>query len=153
MTDQAKAPPPLPSAKKPARFKKTRIALFTVGILWLSFRALSHLDLSALGSPDLTVRLDYSNVVMVTNTGSKPVTIKGVTVNDRPDCKAWTNEVGGTVVKGGAMSPDLRVGAERKFVPKELKVGDHLMVLIDGCNVVRAEVETDQGSGTYTFDK
>jgi hypothetical protein len=145
MTDQTATPPPVPPIKKSARFKKTRIILFTIAILWLGSRLLSHLDLSALGSPNLDVQLDGSNSVILVNTGSKPVTIKGVTVNDRSDCKTATTYFD---IKDGRV-----LGENFKFESTKLKVGDKLPVYIRGCNVIRAEIETDQGSVTYTFSR
>jgi hypothetical protein len=147
MTDQTNSPPPLTlGTKTTARFKKTRIALFAIAVLWICSRLLS------LGSPDLAVELDDNNILSVTNTGSKPVTIKGVVVNGRSDCTAYTTFTGGKRVTGG-LADGMVVGGEPIFVPTELKVGDLLRVPTRGCNVVRAEVETDQGSSTYTFGK
>jgi len=142
MTDQTAVPPPLPTVKKPTRFKKTRIILFTIAILWIGSRLLSHL--SDLASPDLIIQKNNNNVIILTNKGSKPVTIRGATVNGRSDCKTGTTSLGES--NGYAVIGPLR------FEPTVLKVGDQLEVYTAGCNVIRAEVETDQGSETYTFD-
>jgi hypothetical protein len=142
MVDQTAVPPPLPPVKKPTRFRKTRIVLFTIAIFWIGSRLLSHL--SDLASPDLIVQKDNNNVITLTNKGSKPVTIRGATVNGRSDCKTGTTSL---EVSGG-----YAVVGQLRFEPTELKVGDELKVYTIGCKVIRAAVETDQGSETYTFN-
>jgi hypothetical protein len=150
MTDQTTAPPPLPQGmKKPTRYKKIRIVLFTIAVLWIGSRLLSYL--SALGSPDLAVQLGDYNSLTLTNTGSQPVTIKDVVVNGRSDCKTYTAFLGGKRVTSG-LAEGMVSGGVPTFVPTELKVGDQLHVSTRDCNVVRAEIETDQGSATYTFN-
>jgi hypothetical protein len=144
MTDQTVVPPPLPPAvKKPARFKKTRIVLFTIAILWIGSRLFSHLDLSALGSPDLKVQiadeiLNGDNLeLQITNAWDKPVTITGIAINNRQDCQVF-----GMAALNGDKTP---------LFPRTLKVGDELIVL-SSCKVIRAEIQTDKGSDTYSFN-
>lgn len=72
-------------------------------------------------------------VVMIVNEGQKKIDIKQITVNDRPDCQ-------------------VRLGIEQKTIvdPIGLSVGDQLLFSTN-CNVVRVHIDTDDGSGTYTF--
>jgi hypothetical protein len=92
--------------------------------------------LNVFSSPELEVQIDRNGTVIVTNTGSKPIEIKSVVVNDRKDCDV-----------GGGFMPGL--GA---FRPQTLKVGDRTLVN-SMCNIVRVTFETNRGTGTYTFNR
>jgi hypothetical protein len=106
-------------------------------------------NVKAASPADLEVNVQKnSNSFFVVNSGSKPILILGVKINDRSDCKT------GTALGSGSMTGVLT------FVPRELKVGDQMLVynrlganssFDDGCKLIRAEVETDQGSKTFTF--
>jgi hypothetical protein len=88
-----------------------------------------------------------SDIVLI-NIGAGPIMILGVTINDRSDCKTGTTFIGSSTSTTGVLT----------FVPKELKAGDRLLVYNrlgsnshDGCKLIRAEIETDEGSETFTF--
>jgi hypothetical protein len=143
MSDQTALPPPLPPPVKRARFKKTRILLFTLAIVWIGFRLLSNLDLSGFESPDLKIQLvdamfaGDGRDISITNVWDRPVTITGMSINNRDDCHA-------------ASLSALR-GDTSPLFPRTLQVGDQFEVL-STCKVVRVEVQTDKGSDTFTLN-
>jgi hypothetical protein len=102
-------------------------------------------------SPETLLNVQKSsnnNNILVMNIGSGPIMILGVTINDRSDCKTGTAFIGPPRSTTGVLT----------FVPRELKAGDKLLVYNrlgtnthDGCKLIRAEIETDQGSETFSF--
>jgi hypothetical protein len=134
MSEQAAAPPPLPSnlAEPKKKWGRWRVALIVIAGVVFIFRLISS-------SPDLELTrtgllFDGDGyAVEIVNTGSKTTTIKAVQINDRTDCS----------VVSGMMQGD-------EFKPVSLKIGDKL-TLISSCRIIRVNVETDTGSGTYSF--
>lgn len=139
MTDQtakentANTPPPLPQKRN----KLWRVIQIAIGIILGAFLLLKMT--AGLASPDLellrtdaVIRSD-GMALQVTNVGRSTITINDITVNDRPDCTI-----------------SVMFGSE--FSPITLKVGDRKM-LISACQIIRANVKTDQGSGSYSFSR
>lgn len=138
MTDQIteanipNTPPPFPQKRKKF-WRGFQIAVGTVlgAILLLKIGA-------GLASPDLELmRTDAflrndGKAVQVTNVGRSTITINEITVNDRSDCSV-------SALSGPAS-------------PLTLKVGDKKM-LFSSCQIIRANVKTDQGSGSYSFSR
>jgi hypothetical protein len=95
--------------------------------------------LIGLTTPDLEVARtdgifrDDGNTLEITNVGRSPITITSVVINDRADCPISTP-------RGS------------KFTALTLKVGDK-RGLYGNCRIIRAELQTDQGSGTYSFNR
>jgi hypothetical protein len=138
MSQQASAvPPPVPTSpatpkKKRGWLKLTLIiiagAIFVLGISG-SYNSVD-LELTRKG-----VLFDGDGyAVEIVNTGSKTTTIKGVQINDRTDCS-----IASGMMQGDEFKP-----------PVSLKIGDKL-TLISSCRIIRVNVETDTGSGTYSF--
>jgi hypothetical protein len=73
----------------------------------------------------------------IQNVGSEPITIRHLSVNDRPDCKIERPPI------------DLLVAPPGEA--RTLKVGDAADWIVY-CPVVRLTVETNLGTATYTFD-
>jgi hypothetical protein len=73
----------------------------------------------------------------IQNVGSEPITIRHLSVNDRPDCKIERPPI------------DLLVAPPGEA--RTLKVGDAADWIVY-CSIVRLTVETDRGTATYTFD-
>jgi len=125
-------PPPLPQKKK----KFWRGFQITVGIIFGGILLLKVV--AGLASPDLELmRTDAflrsdGKALQVTNVGRSTITINDITVNDRSDCSVST-------LSGPAS-------------PMTLKVGDKKM-LFSSCQIIRANVKTDQGSGSYSFSR
>ena len=143
--------------KKPAkRLRKWLIVI--AGVVFIGY-GLANLDLSS--SPDLEVRTQKypaRSGLIITNTGSDAVQIVDITLNDRPECtmslsqnapatsdeqrhKAW-------VANGLFAKLDIHSQA-----PRTLKIGESVQWLAscDDDDIVRAEIRTDKGAGTYTF--
>ena len=140
MTDQTASPPPLPGpAKKPkAKWWKFAIAILAGGFLLLRLLAsINSVDLE-LRRTDLFDAARDGKVLEITNVGRKPITLVSLTINDRADCKVYRL--------------DAILGNNKPLFPALLNVGDK--VSISGtCQVIRATVETDQGSSTYSFNR
>ena len=126
-------PPPLPEKKKRSwRWLKISVWAALVLVLLLKLVAsFSSLDL------ELTRRGgflgDDGKALEVTNVGRGPITITDIVINDREECTT-TN------------------GPGDKFKPLTLRVGDK-KILFSVCQIIRATVRSDQGSGTYTFGR
>jgi hypothetical protein len=75
-------------------------------------------------------------VLELTNTGSKPVIIVGMTINDRTDCKISRF----SFVDGSPL------------FPSTLKIGDQVS-FVSSCQIIRVMVDTDQGTETYSFNR
>jgi hypothetical protein len=139
MSEQLTAPPlpnAAPKAKRRWRWLKIVIGVIAAGFLVLRI-------LGSYNSPDLElVRRDLfdaardGRVLEITNSGSSPVQITRVRINDRADC---------TIARLSFIE------GESPF-PLTLKVGDELS-LMSSCQIVRATVATDQGSETYSFNR
>lgn len=128
----ANTPPPLPQKRKKF-WRGFRIAVGVIlGTIFL-FKVVV-----GLASPDLELMRtdalfrDDGKALQVTNVGRSTITINDITVNDRSDCSVST-------LSGPAS-------------PMTLKIGDKKM-LFSSCQIVRANVKTDQGSGSYSFSR
>jgi hypothetical protein len=78
-----------------------------------------------------TVQLEikgYSDGVNVMNVGVKDITITGVSFNDHPGCSSST------------------------MPPRTLKVGE-AAIFVSRCQPTQVEIETDQGSETYSLQR
>jgi hypothetical protein len=89
---------------------------------------------------DLKIRLGEpqrgeQDWLYITNTGEGPITIKGIVVNNRKDCPILTRPRAGNI--------------DTVFVPPTLQVGDESQFYSPECNMVRIEVDTDQGSKAF----
>ncbi len=99
------------------------------------------LALNGENSLSLTVQVvphPLAQIVEVTNSGNKPITIQNITVNERKEC---TNN---------KMHKDLSIMFGGGVFPVKLGVGDSTRIS-SGCAVIRALIESDLGSETYTF--
>lgn len=119
-------------------YKRARLLgqpLYTVWI-WIIGAAVTLVGLPGPAS-DLQVKrynawMDGDRASLeVINTGTGPVRINAVSVNDRSDC-----------------SPHRLL--EAAFSPIELKVGERAL-LFSSCSIVRVTLRTDKGSETYHF--
>jgi hypothetical protein len=92
--------------------------------------------LSKYDNDSSSLELQLSNgLLTIRNVGTRPIRLLDVTVNERNECKPY---LGGLLGLGGP------------FEPKELKVGDWVM-LSSSCSIVRTTVRTEAGSSTYSF--
>jgi hypothetical protein len=128
-------PPPIPTAsaiKPKSRWRGLKITAGIVLGVILIFKIVS-----SSGSVELELTRKYSDgkVVEIINVGGTPIKITKVTINDRDDCKIRLFDL-------------LK---DSNGVPADLKVGDKLELWSTSCRIVRANVETDEGSRTYTF--
>jgi hypothetical protein len=99
------------------------------------------LALSSEDSLSLTVQVvphPLAQIVEVTNSGSKPITIQNITVNERKECTS------------NKMHKDLSVMFGGGVFPVKLGVGDSTRISA-GCAVIRVLIQSDRGSETYTF--
>jgi hypothetical protein len=125
MTENTPTPPPLPYAKPKSR----RALKVFIGICAGVFLLANLLKIGT--GPKLEVErtgfFHQGNIIKVLNAGDKEVTVLAVSFNDRPDCRL--NEKQDSVM---------------------LKVGES-MIFPSGCRIVRADIETDQGTASFTF--
>jgi len=139
MIDQTTSPPPLPTAatKPKAKWWKFAVAILAGGVLLLRLLA------SISDTVDLEVRRidfmfkDDGLVLEITNVGKKTISITGVVANDRDDCK---------------LKKLVFVQGLDQSYPIPLKIGEK-QSFSGSCRVVRATVDTDQGSNTYNFTR
>jgi hypothetical protein len=125
------APPPtVPRSQKP--WRRSKIILGALLGLLLIVKIITSYDPVTL---DVSVRY---NRLKLGNVGSKPIKITGIEINQRTDC---------TVALPLGMFTDPN---KLEFSSRELKVGDEIE-LVSACKIVRAHVETDQGSETYSL--
>ena len=137
MTEQIAVPPPLPTGAR-SRWKWLKILIGVVAALFLVIRLLG-----SYGAPDLElVRRDLfdaahdGKVLEVTNVGKKPIKLISLMVNDRPDCKVY--------------QLDAVLGNAKPLFPSTLNIGDEVSIT-GSCQIIKATVETDQGSSSYSF--
>ena len=79
---------------------------------------------------------DGGKALDITNVGSKPITIVKIMINDRADCPirfAFNDDI----TKQPNPKGTLEVGEQATYA--------------SSCPIIRAKVETDQGSETYSF--
>lgn len=107
----------------------TRGLLIAAGILVAIFIAVLVLVAGSANDLGLKLQVDPVGQLWIWNTGSGPVNILDLTINDRPEC--FTLGMGNQI-------------------PQTLRVGDHGLWW-SGCGIVRVNVRTDRGSETYTF--
>ena len=142
MTERISVPPPIPStAPKPKRkwrWLKIAAAIIVAGLLALRIlRSYSPIDLE-LVRRDLFDAARNGRVLEITNVGKKPIKLVSLTINDRPDCNVYRL--------------DAILGNTQPLFPSALNVGDKLSIS-GSCQIIRATVETDQVSNTYTFNR
>jgi hypothetical protein len=135
MTEQTTvSPPSVPNAnaKPKSKWRWLRILGGIIVGGFLIIRLVGNAN-----SPDLELtRLgalmnDDGKAIAIVNTGTKPIKITKITINDRVDC-----------APSRIMGPD--------YEKSPVQIGDKI-TLISSCLIVRADVETDQGPGTYSF--
>jgi uncharacterized membrane protein len=80
---------------------------------------------------------DGGKALDITNVGSKPITVTKITINDRADCSVRF-----------AFNDDITKQPNPKGT---LDVGEKV-TFSSSCRIVRARVETDQGSEVYSFN-
>jgi hypothetical protein len=141
MTEPTAVPPPLPSVSTnpKAKWWKFVIAAFAGGFLLLRLLAniSDTIDLE-LRRRDLFDAARDGKVLEITNVGRKAITLVSVTINDRPDCNVYRL--------------DAILGNNKPLFPTILNVGDKVSIS-GSCQIIRATVETDQGSNTYSFNR
>jgi hypothetical protein len=139
MSEQVSVPPPIPSASKPKRkwrWLKILLGILAAGFLVVRiFGSYNPVDLE-LVRRDLFDAAHDGKVLEMTNVGSKPVKLLRITINDRPDCSVSR----------------LSFVDNSPLFPSVMRIGDQLS-LVSSCQIVRATVETDQGSNTYSFNR
>jgi hypothetical protein len=79
---------------------------------------------------------DGGKALDITNVGSTPITITKITINDRADCPIHF-----------AFNDDITKQPNPKG---KLDVGEKA-TYSSSCRIIRAKVETDQGSETFSF--
>ena len=140
MSEHMSAPPPIPSvASKPTskwRWLKIAIGIIAAGFLAIGILGSYNPVNLELVRRDLFDAQHDGKVLEMTNTGSKPVKIIRITINDRPDCTIYR----------------LSFVDNSPLFPSTLKIGDRV-TLAGSCQIIRATVETDQGSSTYRFNR
>lgn len=139
-------------AKPKSRWRWWKILLIIIALGWLILGLLNSYRPVQLGLRTAGAFTgDDGRAIQIVNNGEKPITIRGMTVNDRDDCKITTmgQEYDRAGRAGSLMKPD---AANEAFKSSTLKVGD-TATYISSCRIVRATVETDLGSATYTFNR
>jgi hypothetical protein len=84
------------------------------------------------------------DVIEVLNTGAKSITIQNIVFNDRSDCVATLPSIANPLSLFG-QGPPLSQN------PIPLNVGQKGLFSAAPCFIVRATIETDKGSATYSF--
>ena len=138
--------------KPKSRWRWWKIILVIIGLAWLILGVLNSYRPVQLGlKTSGAFSGDDGKAIQSVNNGEKPITITGMTVNDRDDCKVTTpsQEYDRAGRLGSFAKPD---PANDVFKSSILKVGDTTSY-ISSCRVVRVTVETDLGSTTYTFNR
>jgi hypothetical protein len=140
MSEQTSMPPPLPPiASKPKRrwgWLKVAAAIVIGTLLVLRLLgSYNPIDLE-LVRRDLFDAARDGRVLEVTNTGSNPVRLTSMSINDRPDCSISR----------------LSFVDDSPVYPSTLKIGDRLS-LVSSCQIIRVTVDTDQGSRVYSFNR
>jgi hypothetical protein len=142
MTEQLTARPPIPTTTtKPTG--KWRWLKITIGIVAAGFLAIGILgsynpvDLE-LRRRDLFDAARDGKVLEITNVGRNPIKLVSLTINDRPDCNVYRL--------------DAILGNNEPLFPSTLNVGDKVSIS-GSCQIIRAVVETDRGSNTYSFNR
>lgn len=139
MSEQVSVPPPIPSVSKPKRrwrWLKALLGILAAGFLVVRiFGSYHSVDLE-LVRRDLFDAAHDGKVLEMTNVDSKPIKLLRITINDRPDCSVSR----------------LSFVDNSPLFPTVMRVGDQLS-LMSSCQIVRATVETDQGSNTYSFNR
>ncbi len=138
--------------KPKSRWRWLKIFLAIIALVWLILGLLNSYRPVQLGLRTAGAFTgDDGRAIQIVNNGEKPITITGMTVNDRDDCKVTTpgQEYDRAGRAGSLMKPD---AANNTFKSSTLKVGD-TATYISSCRVVRTTVETDLGSATYSFNR
>jgi hypothetical protein len=139
MSDMS-APPPIPSVasnpKSKWRWVKIAIGTIAAGFLAIGIVGSYNPVNLELVRRDLFDAQHDGKVLEITNTGSKPVKLIRITINDRPDCTIYR----------------LSFVDNSPLFPSSLKIGDQV-TLAGSCQIIRAAVETDLGTNTYSFNR
>lgn len=92
---------------------------------------------------------DDGMALEVINVGTTPIIIRGLLINDRTDCLVSTRQQEfdrmGRIGSGEKPNP-----ANDLFQGATISVGDRI-TYIGSCRAIRAKIDTDQGSSTFTF--
>ena len=140
MSEQTPVPPRRPTAaskpKSKWRWLKIAIGIIAAGFLAIGILGSYNPVNLALIRRDLFDAQHDGKVLEITNAGSKPVKIIGITINDRPDCTIYR----------------LSFVDNSPLFPSTLKIGDRV-TLAGSCQIIRATVETDLGSYNYSFNR
>jgi hypothetical protein len=109
--------------------------VLVLGLLIAYGGASGNLDLD-LKRSDFFFR-DDGKALRIINTGTQPITITKLSINNRKDCK-----------------PSAFVPGEEKEVddllPREIKIGDQF-TMHSSCRIIRVEISAKQGSESYEF--
>lgn len=122
-------------ASKPKWLKLKIIGAIAFGLFFILriIGSSNSLDLELTRRNLLDINHD-GKAMDVVNTGTATISITKVIINERPDCEV----------------SELNFVNPRKSMPWELKVGDKI-TLRSSCRIIRATIETDQASRTYSF--
>ena len=151
MTEQALNPSNSEKLLKPKR--KWRWLKIVVGLSAGLFLILSLVGTANSPKIEVTQKGAYSPndgmALDVVNVGTLPITIKRIMINDRTDCLVSTRaqEFDRLGRIGSGLKPN---PANDLFQVATISVGD-TVTYIGSCRVIRATIDTNQGSSTYTF--
>jgi hypothetical protein len=108
--------------------------VLVLGLLIAYGDASGNLDLD-LKRSDFFFR-DDGKALRIINTGTQPITITKLSINNRKDCK-----------------PSAFVPEEKEvddLLPREIKIGDQF-TMHSSCRIIRVEIGAKQGSQSYEF--
>src|SRR5882672_11409258 len=145
-------PPPLlqPEVKPKKKWRWFKIlAGTTLGVVLLVKIVSSYnpveLELALKGANSR----DDGKAVELTNVGAKPIALTKITINDRADCVVST--MGQTFDRIGRIQSGAKPDPSNdQFKGATLGVGDKT-TYISSCRIIRATIETDGGTNSYTF--
>lgn len=138
MTKKCSAPTPVSVTAAHSREFRLRVSIAIAPILMISLTACADPIRLQLTRKDMWPG-DGGKAVEIVNTGSKPINIKKVTINDRTDCPATLFTINDNLIKD----------SQANFTGP-IKVGDKI-TYFSSCRIIRTTVETDQGTETYSF--
>jgi hypothetical protein len=124
------------TAEQKSKWRWLKIGAGIVAVVFAAIRLLGT------NSPELELTRaemwpgDGGKALDITNVGSKPITITKITINDRADCSVHF-----------AFNDDITKQPNPKGA---LDVGEKA-TYSSSCRIVRARVDTDQGSESYSF--
>jgi hypothetical protein len=136
MTEPTAVPPPLPSVSTKPKAKRWKFVIAALAGGFLLLRLLASINTVELEVRRIDLFHD-GKVLEITNLGKKPINVTGITANDRDDCK---------------LKKLVFIQGQDDSYPIPLKVGESER-FSGNCRLVRATIETDQGSNTYGFNR